>query len=220
MKINMTKEAKIIFSITMCVVIAVVILMIISPKQMQPAQTAVDMTHVLNATSHMTGTTTAKVTIVEFGDYECPACAEVNSTMDQIVAIYGKNPNFNFVFRNFPLPQHNNAQIAAEAAEAAGAQGKFWQMHDLLYANQNDWVNSTTPIDFFVQYATTLGLDTVKFKEQVLAGKYADFINADQNDGNAINVQWTPSIYINGVLQQQTPTLDQFKTQIDTLLAQ
>ena len=140
--------------------------------------------------------------------------------MDQIVAIYGKNPNFNFVFRNFPLPQHNNAQIAAEAAEAAGAQGKFWQMHDLLYANQNDWVNSTTPIDFFVQYATTLGLDTVKFKEQVLAGKYADFINADQNDGNAINVQWTPSIYINGVLQQQTPTLDQFKTQIDTLLAQ
>ena len=214
----MTKEAKIIFSITFAIIIAIIILMIVSTKLTVSTTTTVDATKLENSTSHMTGTTTTKMTIVEYGDYECPACAGVDPVIEQLIAKYGKNPNFNFVFRNFPLPQHANAQISAEAAEAAGAQGKFWEMHALLYTNQDEWANSTTPIDIFVKYATTLGLDTVKFKKEVLASKYADFINTDQNDGNALNVQWTPSIYINGVLQQQTPTLDQFTSQIDAAL--
>jgi protein-disulfide isomerase len=214
----MNKEAKIIFSITGIVVICVLILMIVSPKQAAPATQTFTETQLVRDTSHMTGTTTAKVTIVEFGDYECPACGAAEPIIEQVLATYATSSDFNFVFRNFPLPQHPNALIAAEAAEAAGAQGKFWEMHNLLYANQDQWADSTTPTDVFMKYATTLGLDTTKFKKALDNQTYQDAISTDQNDGNVINVEWTPSIYINGVLQQQTPTFDQFKTQIDALL--
>src|SRR5438552_3274427 len=84
--------------------------------------------------SHMTSKLNAKVTVVEFGDYQCPACGYAYPILKQVLEDqYKDNPDVNFVFRNFPLPQHANAPAAAEAAEAAGAQGKYWFMHDLLY---------------------------------------------------------------------------------------
>ena len=215
----MTKEAKIIFSITLVIIAAIIVLMITSPKQAALTAVAIPAAQLYDSTSHMTGTSTAKVTIVEFGDYQCPACGEAEPIIKQVIAEYASSSDFNFVFRNFPLPQHPNAQIAAEAAEAAGAQGKFWQMHDLLYANQNDWASSATPITFFVQYATTLGLNVTKFKSDVESSAYQNSINDDQSAGNAINVQRTPSIYINGILQSETPSFAQFQLQINALLA-
>ena len=114
---------------------------------------------------------------------------------------YASNPDFNFVFRNFPLPQHPNAPEAAEAAEAAGAQGKYWEMHDALYTGQNDWADVADPTSFFVQYATTIGLDVTKFTADVASDKYAAVITADTNDGDKLGVDATPTIYINGVMQ-------------------
>ncbi len=213
----MNKEAKIIFSISILIIAGVVALLAFGPKENTSGKIA-DNTLLVRDTSHMTGKKDAKVTIVEFGDYECPACAMAEPILKQIISIYGKNPDFNFVFRNFPLPQHKNSLIAAEAAEAAGEQGKFWEMNSLLYENQSEWSESANPIDIFVKYAGKLGLDKNKFKNEIENNKYDSIIEADKADGEAINVSWTPSIYINGELQKTMPTLEQFKSKIDELL--
>jgi len=215
----MTKEIKITFSIAAIVIIGLVLLMAFSPKQSPTSSAIVDQSSLVASSSHMTGKLGAKVTIVEFGDYECPACGYAAPIVKQLIDIYGKDPDFNFVFRNFPLSSiHPNAMIGAEAAEAAAAQGKFWQMNELLYEKQDEWAGSSTPIDLLVGYAKQLGLDTARFKKEVSSNAYEKLILSDEDDGNRLGVAWTPTFYINGVLQQQTPTLDGFKSQIDAVL--
>src|SRR5579863_4807913 len=88
----------------------------------------------------------SKVTLVEFGDFQCPACGAEYPIVTQLLQTY--NAKINFVFRNFPLPQHQNAQAAAETAEAAGAQGKFFEMYNMLYTNQNTWGETNNPMDY------------------------------------------------------------------------
>lgn len=170
----------------------------------------------VHSDSHATNPA-AKITIVEFGDYECPACGQAYPTMKQVEKDYGDK--INFVFRNFPLPQHQFAQISAEAAEAANAQGKFWEMHDKLYENQTTWAASSKPLDLFVKYAADLGLDVNKFKSDVASNKYANIINADVADGTALNVNATPTFYINGQTLNGVPAYTDFKAAIDPLLA-
>lgn len=163
-----------------------------------PATMVSDQSLLANATSHMTGSADAKVTMVEFGDYQCPACAQVYPQIRQLVDKYKSDPEFNFVFRNFPLPQHANAQASAQAAEAAGAQGKFWEMNHMLYERQSEWDEVADPTTLFVSYAKTLGLDTARFEAEVKAKKYASVITSDLNDGNRAGVNATPTVYING----------------------
>jgi protein-disulfide isomerase len=165
----------------------------------QPATpgTTVDTKLLMNANSHSTdqGTRTYPVTIVEFGDYECPACGYAEPIIEKILA---NDPEVRLVFRNFPLQQHPFALLAAEAAEAAGAQGKFWEMHNAIYANQDVWTTMQTPLDAFTEIAKKLGLDINKFTQDVNSKKYADVIQKDQADGNALLVNSTPTFYING----------------------
>ncbi len=212
----MTKEAKFILGIAGIVILGMLVLMAVSPSQ---SSMNIDLSRLVRPDSHMTGTTTAKVTIVEFGDYECPACAAANPVIDELIKVYATNTAVNIVYRNFPLSQHANAMISAEAAEAAGAQGKYWQMHDMLYARQGDWAESADPTNIFAGYAAELRLDLKKFKADLASHTYENFIRADENDGTFLNVAWTPSIYINGTLQKQIPTLDEFKAAINALLA-
>ena len=108
--------------------------------------------------------------------------------------------------------------IGAEAAEAAGAQGKYWEMHDLLYQNQNEWGETNNPLDYFTKYAQTLGLDLNRFKQEVQSNKYVDKINKDESDGVALNVNGTPTIFVNGQQLSSTPTAGDLKRQIDELL--
>lgn len=168
--------------------------------------------------SHMTGTTTAKVTMVEFGDYQCPACATVNPTLKQIIETYKENPDFNFVYRNFPLSQHKNAWISAETAEASGEQGKYWEMHDLLYERQNEWAEIGDPLSIFLDYGKQLGLDTAKLKDEIITKKYAEFIQSDLDDANKALVNHTPTVYINAV-EETNLDFQNLKTKIDGLLA-
>ncbi len=176
--------------------------------------------------SHQTATASAEVkslpagrqvTIVEFGDYQCPACGQAYPITKQVLKDYGDK--INFVFRNFPLPQHKNAQISAEAAEAANAQGKFWQMHDKLYETQADWGESDKPLDKFLVYAKDLGLDVNKFKADVTGNKYQKFIDSDTADGTALNVNATPTFYINGGSLPGIPSYNDFKSIIDQILS-
>ena len=177
-----------------------------------------DMSILVKDDSHMTGSPTAKVQMVEFGDYECPFCAQAAPTLKIVADEYKSNPNFNFVFRNFPLPQHQFALVAAEAAEAAGAQGKFWEMNQMIYGSQDAWVNSKDPVSLFVTYATSLGLNVNEFKSDIATNKYSAFINTDLADGTTIGIQHTPTVYLNGV---EATDLSQkaLETQINALLA-
>jgi protein-disulfide isomerase len=158
----------------------------------------------------------SKVTLVEFGDFECPACGAEYPIVTQLLQTY--NGKINFVFRNFPLPQHQNAQAAAETAEAAGAQGKFFEMYNLLYENQNTWGESTNPTQYFTQYAKSLHLDMKKFTADVNGKKYASKIQGDINDGYAVSVNATPTFFLNGVPIQGGLPYNDFKTQIDAAL--
>lgn len=193
----MTKEVKIILIVSVVVVLGGVGLFLAQPKQAEPGK-PVDSKSLVRDTSHMTGNKDAKVSVVEFGDFECPACAAAEPIIEQLRTDYKDNKDVNFVFRNFPLPQHTKALISAEAAEAAGEQGKFWEMHDKIYANQESWVNSNSHEAMFEQYARDLGLDVGKFKESLQSNKFNSVIAADKADGESLGVNSTPTIYING----------------------
>ena len=166
----------------------------------------------------MTGKFDAKVTMVEFGDYQCPACAIVYPELEKVIEKYNKNLNFNYVFRNFPLSQHANAMIAAETAEAAGAQHKYFEMEKALYTNQLEWGENANPMPFFLKYAEKLGLDVTKFKSDVENKTFASTIQADASDGQTLGINHTPTVFINGIEQTDLTSYSLIK-KIDELLA-
>lgn len=168
-------------------------------------------------TSHQTASSSAKVTVVEFGDYQCPVCGAAYPITKQVLQNYGNK--INFIFRNFPLPQHQNAQIAAEAAEAAGAQGEFWQMHDKLYENQDAWSEVAQPLSLFDSYASSLNLNIDQFNQDITGNKFTSVIQQDMQDGEALGVNATPTFFINGQPFVGDISYDQFKSTIDQDLA-
>jgi protein-disulfide isomerase len=137
------------------------------------------------------GPATAPVTIVEFSDFQCPFCARVTPTVDQAVAKYGDKVRV--LFRQFPLDIHADAQKAAEAALCAHEQGKFWEMHDAMFADQR-----ALGVEALKSKAVTLQLDSAAFNSCLDAGKAAAAVQSDFDMGVAIGVNSTPSIYVNG----------------------
>ncbi len=146
---------------------------------------------------HVRGKGGAKVTIVEFADFQCPACRAYEPLVRKVVE--DNKDTVQLVFRNFPLTQiHPNALLAAKAAEAAGVQGKFWEMHDVLYDKQDEWSSALNARDKFMVYATTLGLDMTKFAQDLNSKEIEDKIRAEMKEGVALGVQGTPSFFVNG----------------------
>lgn len=180
-------------------------------------------------TNHVEGNLNSKVTLVEYGDYECPACESFYPTTQQVHQKY--NDTIKFQFRNLPLSQiHPNAFAAARAAEAADLQGKFWEMHDLLYnaSNWNEWSTSSNPNPYFWQYAQQLGLNVDKFKTAFASPKVNDRVNADLNAFKKTGQnQATPSFFLNGKYIDNNllldssgqPSLDAFSKILDAALA-
>ncbi len=137
------------------------------------------------------------VTLEEFGDYQCPPCAELHPTLKQLKQQYGAS--LNFVFRNLPLAElHKNALIAAKAAEAARMQNKFWEMHDLLYEKQNEWKDLGDPKQQFVKFANDLALDTGRFATDLDDPQVQFRIQADTDEAARRGVNGTPTVFING----------------------
>ncbi len=218
----MNKEAKILIAIAVAVVIGGILLAIFANPQPTAPGAAVDEKSLIRDNSHMTKSPNAKVNLVEFGDFECPGCAAASPRVKEIVEFYKDNPDVNFVFRNFPLDTiHKNAHIGAEAAEAAGKQGKYWEMHHLLYEQQNEWSKAADPLEILVGYATSLGLNGDEFRQAVSQRLFAEIIKADQDDGKAVGVNSTPSFFLNGVRVETpaVPTVDELKKKIDEALA-
>jgi protein-disulfide isomerase len=202
----MKKTAWIIIAIVVVVVGIGIYLSSKSPSQNQANENIQGSKSLIESYSHQTGSPSAKVTLVEFADYQCPFCGSAYQPVKDIVDKYSSNKDFNFVFRNFPLSQHADAQIAAEAAEAAGAQGKYFQMHDLLYQNQSEWSVSADPLSDFVKYAQQLALDTNAFKSSVQGSNFINQITQDEKDGEALDVQATPTFFLNGQKYEGLPS--------------
>jgi protein-disulfide isomerase len=137
------------------------------------------------------GTANAAVTIVEFTDFECPSCAQQHPVLEKIMSEFGNRVRL--VVRDFPLSQHANARKAAEAAEAAREQNKYWEYASLLFRNQ-----SALSVDKLRQYATDLGLDRAKFDASLDSGKFAEKVQRDVIDGHKLGINGTPTLYING----------------------
>jgi protein-disulfide isomerase len=158
-------------------------------------------------TQHIEGQGKAHVTLVEYGDYQCPFCGEYFPTVKQVQAEFDQQ--IFFQFRNFPLTSiHQNAFAAARAAEAAAMQNKFWEMHDALYETQTQWSAAGDPTSFFDQYATQLGLNSTQFKQDYASGKVNDLINADTAEGNKLSIQGTPTFYLDGKALNSNQLID------------
>jgi len=147
----------------------------------------------VNEHDHIEGPETAPVTLVEYGDYECPDCGDAYPIVKAIQQRFGDR--LRFVFREFPLRQHPHAQHASEAAEAAGAQGAFWEMHDMLFTHQQQLSDSD-----LLHMASHLPIDQERFRNDLTSHTFAQRVLADRQSGLEGGVEGTPSFYINGEL--------------------
>lgn len=151
----------------------------------------------VQASQHIVGNPESKVTLVEYGDFQCPACYSYEPAVQEVIEKYGDR--IAFQFRHFPLIQiHTNAMAAHKAAEAAGMQGKFWEMHDLLYERQPTWSQSANVTPIFESYAEELELDMEQYKTDVRSSEVNAVINADLSEGKAAGATGTPTFVLNG----------------------
>lgn len=182
-------------------------------KQGRPQLTLLDP---VTSADWVRGSTTSPVTVVEYSDFQCPACKVYH---DQVLKklIAEEGDKFRFVFRHFPLPQHDNAPVAALAAEAAGRQGKFWEMHDMIFDAQRDWESlpMAAAKASFEGFAKTLGLDAAKFKADAADPALSAKIAANVEGGRKSGVNSTPTFFVNGTGIANPNSYDEFKALIE-----
>lgn len=167
---------------------------------------------------HVRGPRAAPLTLEIYGDFQCPACATASKAVDELQREYqGK---MRVIFHEYPLEMHRHAKEAAMAAEAAGLQGKFWEMHDALYQYQDVWSKISDVTFFFESYAKMIGLDLDQFNEDRKSMKVEDMIIEDGTDGMARGVQNTPTLFLNGNMVKTAFTKDKLKEVIDATLAE
>jgi protein-disulfide isomerase len=153
-----------------------------------------------NIGDHVYGTTSGKATLIEYGDFQCPACQAANPNIKELSEEY--KDKMVFIFRNLPLTSiHPNARAGAAAAEAAGLQDKYWEMHDLLYEQQDTWSNAASDkrLSYFVGYASQVGVkDIDKFKSDMESQAVSDKINFDMALAKKDDATATPALLLNG----------------------
>ena len=158
------------------------------------------------------GSDSAAVKIVEWSDFQCPFCRRVGPTLDQLEKEYGEKVQI--VFKHMPLTMHTKARPAHAAAEAAGMQGKFWEMHDKIFADQRGMSEER-----YVEYATELGLDVEQFKKDAASDKVDKRISADYAQGTKLGVTGTPAFFVNGRFLSGAQPFASFKKLVDEELA-
>jgi Na+:H+ antiporter, NhaA family len=144
---------------------------------------------------HIRGPASAPVTLEEFGDFQCPPCGKLSDPINQLEREY--RPRLRVIFRHFPLPIHAHAREAALASEAAGLQGRFWEMHDLLYREQSVWSETGDVGPLFNSYAGMLRLNVDRFKKDMESEQVEEHVASDQKHGAALGVHTTPTVFLN-----------------------
>ena len=156
------------------------------------------------------GDESAKVTLIEYADFQCPACASYFPFVKMLSLEFNKD--LRIVYRFFPLTTiHKNAMISAQAAYAAGKQNRFWEMHDKLFENQNDWANLSDPKETFLGFAKDLDLDLAKFKTDATSPSTENFIKESAAKAKALGVNSTPTFIVNGIRIQNPSGYEAFK---------
>lgn len=150
----------------------------------------------VTVTEHIKGNSEAAVTLVEYSDFQCPACAAFQPVVAEIMDEYGDQ--LRFEYRHYPLPIHPHAIDAALAAEAAGQQGQFFAYHDLLFENQTTWSAAAVPSSYFVQYAEELELDVDQFRRHMNASLLREEVMKQRDEARERRVTGTPTFFLNG----------------------
>jgi protein-disulfide isomerase len=173
------------------------------------------------AEGHVLGNASAPVRVIEFGDFECPGCGDfANITEPDVRARFVNTGVVAFEFFDFPLTQHKNTWTAHNAAACADDQGKFWEMHDRLYAGQLDWNSEATsnPVKVMTRYAADLGMDVRKWQTCVNTQAHAGRIKGNQAEGTRRNIQQTPTFIIGSKQMAGSISFDVLKSLVDSAL--
>ncbi len=172
---------------------------------------------VSSISGHIKGNTEATIKLVEYSDLQCPACGMYYPIIKQLLEEFGDS--ISFEYRHFPLRSiHDNAEPAALATEAAGLQGKFWEMHDILFENQKEWSN-VNGNNIFIDYAKKIEIDPVKFEsDMTFNNEIKDKVKNDYQSGLKLNVNSTPSFFLNGVKMQNPRSYEEFRSIIQQFI--
>jgi NhaA family Na+:H+ antiporter len=195
---GMPKILKPVIVIIIAVAVAAGAAVYLSRQPDEPTNTSTAPTHVdIKGGGHFRGPATASVTLVEFGDYQCPSCGAFHPLVKEVLNRYPQQVRLEY--HHFPLiTVHPNTMLASQAVEAAGDQGKFWEMHDAVFEHQNDWAGSPNPEPIFITLATGLGLDINKFMQGLRSPEIQQRILKDVERGQEAKVEATPTFFING----------------------
>jgi protein-disulfide isomerase len=175
-----------------------------------------DNDEVINLQEKVKGNLEATVVLSEYSDFQCPACEQFEPVVSNIIDEYGDK--IRFEYHHFPLISiHPSAELAARVSEAAGVQGKFWEMHDLLFERQTSWSQNINPKNQFTTYAEELGLDIDAFNRHLNSKVVREAVQEDMREGRTLQINSTPTFYLNGEKIEIT-TYDNFKKQIEVAI--
>lgn len=173
----------------------------------------------IQADDHIKGPRDAEVVIIEYSDFQCPYCKIYSFHGPRLVDEF--DGKVAVVFRHFPLESiHPNAKLAAQASEAADLQGKFWEMHDLIFERQEEWSESSDALGLFKGYAQDLGLDIDKFTVDIYSSAVKDRVSRDTNSAFEMNLDSTPTFFVNGVKINTPNSYDKFRQLIESNLSE
>lgn len=165
---------------------------------------------VVHPLDNVKGNASSTVVVIEYSDFECSACKTYYPIVREMMTEFGDKAAF--VYRNFPLNEiHANAELAARAAQAAGKQGKFWEMHNLLFEKQDEWAKAANIGPMFESYAKLLGISVEQFKIDFVSKEVKDFVRAQRAYSIKIGLQGTPSFFVNGKQIQNPKSADEFR---------
>ncbi|KKW17052.1 MAG: DSBA oxidoreductase [Parcubacteria group bacterium GW2011_GWA1_50_14] len=163
------------------------------------------------------GNASSTVVFIEYSDFQCPACGSYYPIVKKVVKDY--ESRIQFAYRHFPLSQHKNADLAARASEAAGKQGRFWEMHNMLFEKQADWSESESAKELFTGYAVSLGLNKETFLSDIDSADIKNKVKDDYDGGFTAGVNATPTFFLNGMKLQNPSDEAGFRTLIDAAIA-
>ncbi|MEK7582818.1 MAG: thioredoxin domain-containing protein [Patescibacteria group bacterium] len=193
-----------------------VLFLLVKYSAPKPEQAEYPEVSVIAASDHIRGNPDAKVRLIEYGDFQCPGCGQAEPFLQQLTKDYGDK--LAFVYRDFPLPSHKHAERAARYAEAADLQGKYWEMHDAIFAGQNEWSGKADADPIFRGYAETIKLDMTKLQQDIESEVVKNNVEDDKKGATKFNVNSTPTFFLN-TKKIQPSNYDEFKALIDRALS-
>ncbi len=217
---------KSILAIAGSIIVLFVLLFVVYRLTNNPNPTIYSQVNIIKPDDYIDWSPAKKNILVEYSDFECPGCKNFHNLINQMVASGSADSKIKnkvtLVYRNFPLNLvdtrlHPNSPIAAYAAEAAGKQGKFFEMADLLFNNQDNWSKLPNPKEYFIKLANQLKLDSTRFNTDIDSQSVKDKVRSDVDSGSSAQVAGTPTFFLNGQKLDNIANFDQFKNLLLTL---